>query len=61
MFKEVNSVVIVGGGTSAWFTAAFIARNLDMHVTLVDKEVGASVGVGEGTLLHFDTFLKRVK
>ena len=59
MFREVKSVVIVGGGTSAWFTAAFIARNLDMHVTLVDKEVGASVGVGEGTLLHFDTFLKR--
>lgn len=59
MFKEVNKVVIVGGGTSAWFTAAFLARNLDVHVTLIDKEVGASVGVGEGTLLFFNDFLKR--
>jgi tryptophan halogenase len=59
MFKEVDNVVIVGGGTSAWFTAAFLARNLDVKVTLVDKEVGSPVGVGEGTLLHFDKFLKR--
>jgi hypothetical protein len=59
MFREVNDVVIVGGGTSAWFTAAFISRNLDVNVTLVDKEVGAPVGVGEGTLLYFDKFLKR--
>ena len=59
MFKEVNNIVIVGGGTSAWFSAAFLARNLDVEVTLVDKEVGAPVGVGEGTLLHFDKFLKR--
>ena len=59
MFKEVNDIVIVGGGTSAWFSAAFLARNLNVNVTLVDKEVGAPVGVGEGTLLHFDKFLKR--
>lgn len=59
MFREVNDIVIVGGGTSAWFSAAFLARNLDVNVTLVDKEVGSPVGVGEGTLLHFDKFLKR--
>ena len=59
MFKEVNNIVIVGGGTSAWFAAAFLSRNLDVKVTLIDKEVGAPVGVGEGTLLHFDKFLKR--
>jgi hypothetical protein len=59
MFKEVDNIVIVGGGTSAWFSAAFLARNLDVNVTLVDKEVGAPVGVGEGTLLHFDKFLRR--
>ena len=27
MFKTLDNVVIVGGGTSAWFSAAFIARN----------------------------------
>jgi len=41
MFREVNDIVIVGGGTSAWFSAAFLARNLDVNVTLVDKEVGS--------------------
>lgn len=59
MFKSVKELVVVGGGTSAWFTAAFIARNCDIKVTLIDKEVGDSVGVGEGTLLNFDKFLKR--
>lgn len=60
MFQKVENIVIVGGGTSAWFTAAFLSRNIDnVHVTLIDKEVGASVGVGEGTLLHFDRFLTK--
>ena len=59
MFKEVKDIVIVGGGTSAWLSAAFLSRNIDyVNITLIDKEVGAPVGVGEGTLLNFDKFLK---
>lgn len=59
MFKTVNSITIVGGGTSAWFTAAFYAKRLNSKITLVDKEVGSPVGVGEGTLLNFDKFLRK--
>ena len=59
MFKEVKDIVIVEGGTSAWLSAAFLSRNIDyVNITLIDKEVGAPVGVGEGTLLNFDKFLK---
>lgn len=57
MFKKVKDIVIVGGGTSAWFTAAYIARNTDLNITVVDKEIGSPVGVGEGTLLGFEKFL----
>jgi tryptophan halogenase len=59
LFREVKKVVIVGGGTSAWFTAAHMIKEVkNIEITLVDKEVGAPVGVGEGTLLYFDKFLK---
>jgi tryptophan halogenase len=58
VFKEINKIVIVGGGTSAWFSAAYLAHTMKgVEVTLVDKEVGTPVGVGEGTLLYFDKFL----
>ena len=59
MIREINNIVIVGGGTSAWFTAAYLAHNMKrVKITLVDKEVGTPVGVGEGTLLYFDKFLR---
>lgn len=60
MLKDVKSVSIVGGGTSAWFAAAFYTRNVpNVSVTLIDKELGQPVGVGEGTLLYFENFMKR--
>ena len=47
MIREINNIVIVGGGTSAWFTAAYLAHNMKrVKITLVDKEVGTPVGVG---------------
>jgi len=53
--NPVDSIVIVGGGTSAWLCAAYMSHNHPfLKVTIVDKEVGTPVGVGEGTLLSFD-------
>lgn len=53
--KSVDSMIIVGGGTSAWLCAAYMSHNHPhMNITIVDKEVGTPVGVGEGTLLSFD-------
>lgn len=53
---RVKRVLIVGGGTAGWLTAAFLARILgagaddaSVRITLVEsKEIGI-IGVGEGT------------
>jgi len=59
MFKDIKKIVIVGGGTSAWFAAAHMLKQIkNIKITLVDKEIGSPVGVGEGTLLYFDKFLR---
>jgi hypothetical protein len=55
---KVESLIIVGGGTAAWMTAAYISRNFpDIKLTVVDKEVGNPIGVGEATLLQFKPFM----
>jgi hypothetical protein len=55
---KVENIVIVGGGTAGWLTAAFISHNFpDIGVTVVDKEVGNPIGVGEATLLQFKPFM----
>jgi tryptophan halogenase len=55
--QPIKHVLIVGGGTAGWLTAAFLARTLgisaddpaSVQVTLVEsKEIGI-IGVGEGT------------
>lgn len=56
---KVTSIVIVGGGTSAWMTAAYLYNNNpDIKITVVDKEVGNPIGVGEATLLSFKPFME---
>src|SRR3954462_1649675 len=58
---KVN-VIIVGGGTAGWMTAAAIAKLLptraDVH--LVESEAIGIVGVGEATLPHIRAFNERL-
>ena len=57
---KVKSMVILGGGTSAWMTASYFRHNFsNLDITVIDKEFGSPVGVGEGTLLKFPDFLER--
>jgi len=56
--RLINDIVIVGGGTSGWLTAAYLSANLDCRITIIDKEVGNPIGVGEATLLNFKDFLQ---
>jgi tryptophan halogenase len=52
-------VVIVGGGTAGWMSAAGIRRQLgtdDYSVTLIESDEIGTVGVGEATLPHIKIF-----
>jgi len=57
--KKIKNLVIVGGGSSGWLTAAYLSNNFpNLNITIIDKEIGIPVGVGEATLLNFSRFLQ---
>ena len=55
-------VVVLGGGTAGWMTAAGIAKLLPdlASVELVESEDVGIVGVGEATLPHIRAFVERL-
>jgi len=53
--KPIKHILIVGGGTAGWLTAAFLAKQLGtasaegVRITLVESSEIGIIGVGEGT------------
>lgn len=59
--KQVKSVVIVGGGSSGWMSAAYLDRVLfDLDITLVESRNTPRIGVGEATTPILNRFMKRL-
>jgi tryptophan halogenase len=70
--QTIRSVVIVGGGTAGWLTAAIVAAehrgNSDQRkdteslisVTLIESPEISTIGVGEGTWPSMRTTLKKI-
>ena len=48
----MRHILIAGGGTAGWSTAAILSANPALHVTVLDPSTIPTIGVGESTLPH---------
>ncbi|MCU4674049.1 tryptophan 7-halogenase [Catenovulum sp. 2E275] len=58
--NNIQQIIILGGGTAGWMTAASLSRFLtaDYQITLIESDSIGSVGVGEATIPQIQVFNK---
>lgn len=59
MDRRIRSIVVVGGGTTGWMSAAALSKaagTRDISVTLIESEQIGTVGVGEATIPAIQQF-----
>lgn len=58
---KVNSICIVGGGSSGWMMAIALQKNLpSLEVTLVESPNTPTIGVGEATIPYTSYFISQI-
>lgn len=57
--KKIKKIIIFGGGTSGWLTAAYLVNNLQIptEISLIENVASGPIGVGEGTQPYTASFL----
>jgi len=56
---KIKSIIVVGGGSSGWCSAAALAKLCpNLSITVIESDTIPTVGVGESTIQYFNTFAK---
>ncbi|HLO51728.1 MAG TPA: tryptophan halogenase family protein [Kamptonema sp.] len=62
--SRIQSIIIVGGGTAGWLSAAYLHKALNSrvgypcHITLIESSDIGRIGVGEATITNFAKTLR---
>ncbi|MBL4840347.1 MAG: tryptophan 7-halogenase, partial [Thalassospira sp.] len=61
--NQIQNIVIVGGGSAGWMTAAMLSKQLEcgtknstVNITLIESDDIGTIGVGEATIPPIKTF-----
>ena len=55
----IKSVVILGGGSSGWCSAAALSKFCpELDITVIESDTIPTIGVGESTIQYFNHFIK---